>query len=227
MKTFNISILEVMRVETGKKGFLTALPKSVAFQPGQFFAASREEPSPLPAVLYPHTISPNGCLFLTDDVIPWLVGEQVALRGPLGRGFSPPQNTARVALVAMSDQTTHLHLLMSTCLHNGAALVLCSDRLPPDLPPQVELLPLAQLPEAGAWADYLAVDCPPQRLPRLLRTARDERVFASRPVQVLVRRVMPCAGLGACGVCAQKTRRGYALACQDGPVFDLAQLEVE
>jgi hypothetical protein len=35
---------------------------------------------------------------------------------------------------------------------------------------------------------------------------------------------MPCAGLAACGVCAVQTRRGWKLACVDGPVFDLKEI---
>jgi NAD(P)H-flavin reductase len=35
---------------------------------------------------------------------------------------------------------------------------------------------------------------------------------------------MPCGGLAECGVCAVTTRRGWKLACKDGPVFDLGEL---
>jgi NAD(P)H-flavin reductase len=36
---------------------------------------------------------------------------------------------------------------------------------------------------------------------------------------------MPCSGLADCGVCAVPARRGYKLACKDGPVFDLDELD--
>ena len=32
-------------------------------------------------------------------------------------------------------------------------------------------------------------------------------------------------GQGECGVCAVRTRSGWSLACKDGPVYDLAELE--
>jgi hypothetical protein len=35
---------------------------------------------------------------------------------------------------------------------------------------------------------------------------------------------MPCAGLADCGVCAVELRRGWKLACKDGPVFDLRDI---
>jgi len=36
---------------------------------------------------------------------------------------------------------------------------------------------------------------------------------------------MPCGGLGDCGLCAVDLKRGWKLACKDGPVFDLNELE--
>jgi len=42
--------------------------------------------------------------------------------------------------------------------------------------------------------------------------------------QVLVVTPMPCGGLAECGVCAFTTRRGWKMACKDGPVFDLSEL---
>ena len=44
------------------------------------------------------------------------------------------------------------------------------------------------------------------------------------PGQALVLASMPCAGLAGCGVCALRTRRGWRLACEDGPVFPLQDL---
>ena len=39
--------------------------------------------------------------------------------------------------------------------------------------------------------------------------------------QALVTLPMPCGGLGECGACAVPIRRGWKLACQDGPVLDV------
>jgi hypothetical protein len=45
------------------------------------------------------------------------------------------------------------------------------------------------------------------------------------PAQVLITTPMPCAGLAKCGACAIASRRGWKLACEDGPVFDLNHLK--
>lgn len=45
--------------------------------------------------------------------------------------------------------------------------------------------------------------------------------------QILVRVPMPCGALAECGVCAVRLRDGVALACDDGPVFDLRLLDLE
>jgi hypothetical protein len=42
--------------------------------------------------------------------------------------------------------------------------------------------------------------------------------------QALVITPMPCGGIAECGVCAVTARRGWKLACKDGPVFDLTEL---
>jgi dihydroorotate dehydrogenase electron transfer subunit len=45
-----------------------------------------------------------------------------------------------------------------------------------------------------------------------------------RAGQVLIAPPMPC-GLGTCGACHLKAKRGWRCACTDGPVFDLDELE--
>jgi dihydroorotate dehydrogenase electron transfer subunit len=79
--------------------------------------------------------------------------------------------------------------------------------------------------EALAWADYLALDVPPDGLDRLRdRLGLDPTSDLAASAQVLISMAMPC-GWGACGACAVKARRGWKLACKDGPVFDLNVLE--
>ena len=90
-------------------------------------------------------------------------------------------------------------------------------------PAELEIFPLEALPEALAWADFLALDVPLGRLadlPRVLGTAGR----LSCAAQALVDAPFPCGGIADCGVCAVRTRRGWRLACKDGPVFDLAEL---
>ena len=42
--------------------------------------------------------------------------------------------------------------------------------------------------------------------------------------QALIVTPMPCGGIAECGVCAVTVRRGWKMACKDGPVFDLKEL---
>jgi hypothetical protein len=96
------------------------------------------------------------------------------------------------------------------------------------LPPAVELLPVGQLAEALQWANFLAMETPPENL-RALRSALGLARGKRSPcaAQVLLCLPFACGGPAECGVCAVQTRRGWALGCKDGPVFDLDSLEVE
>jgi hypothetical protein len=99
--------------------------------------------------------------------------------------------------------------------------------IPADLPVAVEILPLDLLPEALRWADFLAIEtCLPglAELPGRLKLPAGQASFC--PTQVLVAADMPCGGTAECGVCSVRTRRGWRLACQDGPVFDYNQLDL-
>jgi hypothetical protein len=152
----------------------------------------------------------------------WEPGTVLALRGPLGHGFRLPENLRRLALVAAGASLGRLLPLASAALAREAAVTLFSDLPLPELPAALEAYPLGALPEAQVWADFLAVDLSIEDLPGL--GDRLGLLTGSQPPcpgQVLVHAPMPCAGLAECGVCALKTRRGWKLACVDGPVFDL------
>jgi dihydroorotate dehydrogenase electron transfer subunit len=49
--------------------------------------------------------------------------------------------------------------------------------------------------------------------------------FDEAQVSVLLTPPMPC-GTGACQACAVQTRRGWKLACREGPLFPLAELSL-
>ncbi len=150
----------------------------------------------------------------------------LVLRGPLGRGFRMPLTVRRVALACLEGAPLRLLPLVEQALRQRAAVTVYARAIPAGLPDDVEVLPLELLPEAGAWADFLALDVDRDSLPEL--RARLGLTPFQRPafqVQVLVRTAMPCVGLAECGVCAVHTREGWSLACADGPVFDFHQLE--
>jgi hypothetical protein len=98
--------------------------------------------------------------------------------------------------------------------------------LPAGLPAAVEVYPLSELPQALAWADFLALDLPLPSLPSLrgrLNLQGSRRLPC--PAQALLDLPMPCGGAADCGVCAVHTRTGWKLACREGPVFNLEELE--
>jgi hypothetical protein len=127
-----------------------------------------------------------------------------------------------LGLIAVGDLFARLAPLLELALSQGAAVTLFIDHPPASLPAALEVYPLGEYPSLAAWPDFLAVDLALEDVPRLrsiLGLPIDIRPPC--PGQALVQTAMPCAGLADCGVCAVELRRGWKLACKDGPVFDL------
>jgi hypothetical protein len=138
-----------------------------------------------------------------------------------------PVSARRVGLIPYEVSPFGLLSLVDAALSRGAVVALFSDSvLSPEvlfwMPSQVEVLPVAELLENPDWPDYLAIDlersamnrCFDQLAPHCLPCAGE----------VLVRTPMPCRGVGACGVCAVHTRRGWHFTCTDGPVFPMREV---
>ena len=149
----------------------------------------------------------------------------LSLRGPLGQGFSPPAGARRVALAAPDSTPARLLPLIAPALQRGAAVVLVCGSPPPELPLAVEVQPVGALTEIQAWADYMAVDIPAAAL-QGLATRLGTRGHRRAPfrTQVLIQTPIACGGLAECGVCAVQARRGWKMACKNGPVFELEEL---
>jgi hypothetical protein len=156
----------------------------------------------------------------------WHPGTTLELRGPLGRGFDIPA-VNRLALAALGESASRLLPLIQPALKNNVDIAIFSIAPLPTLPPAIEIQPLSALPEATSWADFFAFDLPADKLPSLRKTlGLEPHDYLPCPAQTLITIPMPCAGIGECGVCAVPLRRkGYALACKDGPVFNLNQLQ--
>lgn len=155
----------------------------------------------------------------------WTAGTRLAVRGPLGQGFNLPKSARRVALVALGAFAHRLLPLAEQALAQGAAVALYTRHVPGQLSPEVEVLPLDSLGEALNWTDYLAFDLSPTALPALKkRFGLAAHTPMPVPAQVLVQVPMPCGGMGECGLCAVDQRRGWKLACKDGPVFDFNEI---
>jgi dihydroorotate dehydrogenase electron transfer subunit len=175
--------------------------------------------------------------------------DNVSLIGPLGHGFAPPATARRLLLVASS---AHLGALLPLTAQKPegsespgfSIALLLSAPTTADLYP-VQLLPptlevhivtadgsgghrgstLDIFPDLARWADCICIAEDPAIYPRLAELVRGVHVAPGRGfAQALVTPPMAC-GVGACQGCAVPVAHGTRLACTDGPVFDLLELQ--
>jgi len=200
-------------------------PHGAVPAPGRYILA--EDPGSILAVpLFLEETLDAG--FLAASPVPqtWEPGMELKLRGPLGHGFRIPAAARRVALASLDNTAGRLLPLIKEIIRSGGAAALFSTGPLPPLPPEAEAYPLIDLPSAVSWADFLAVDSSLDSLPELrgrLGLRPGERPPC--PGQILVLAAMPCGGSAECGACAVHASRGWKLACKDGPVFDLNELD--
>ena len=156
----------------------------------------------------------------------WTPGASLYLRSPLGKGFSLPASLGRLALVACEESIARLAPLAALAASRGVDISWFTDVPVPSLPAAYELSPLNLVSEALRWADFIAIEIRLSRLAHLrglLGLPSGQSLPC--PAQVLILTPMPCAGQAECGACAVPSKRGWKLACTEGPVFDLNQLE--
>jgi dihydroorotate dehydrogenase electron transfer subunit len=214
-------LVEIRLEEALPAGHIQCPPELVPGAGQYLLAHVPASNAPLPAPVFKAGLAPGG--FLTAPPLPagWRPGNPLFLHGPLGRGFSLPSSTRRVALAALGESSARLKPLLIAALGQGAAVVLVSKTHQDNLPPEVETQPESALEDTARWADYLAIDVARDELSRLADLRGLERNFQA---QVLVGTPLPCGSMGACGACAVRMRRGWKTACKDGPVFSLWEL---
>lgn len=209
------------------------LETDLAPGPGQVVLA-RLSPADDPYLrrpLWPVHTRPDGFaleLAPGDPARPFLTpGTSVSLLGPVGRRASPPtQPPANVLLIANVHPDRLLPLAAPTLRVGGGVTLLLGRPYPIEaLPPEIEIRsghPAALISEYGGWADRVYVHFDPALPPDLTEQLR---ATFPHPEQVLVllSPSMPC-GTGACQACAVRLRRGWALVCRDGLLFDLMEL---
>jgi hypothetical protein len=223
-----VPLLELHLDGPGLVSGTIARPPRLVLRPGQYLvghAAGSDEPLATP--LFVAQVNEES-LRLAPGLPPaWRPGMELNVRGALGRGFHLPPAARRVALGAPEGHPFRLLPLLAAALAQGCEVALCAPRVPGGLPPQVEILEPQVLPELAAWADYLALDLIPGQIPAL-RTLLGIKHYQPLPDagEALVFGPMPCAAAAECGACAVRTRQGWRLACKDGPVFNLRDLEV-
>jgi NAD(P)H-flavin reductase len=199
-------------------------------EPGQYLMAWKlaDIDAPLAVPIFPAEICTAG--FWTASTVPgnWEPGDVLQLRGPLGHGFKFParEKVRRLALGALGETIARLLPLAVRAIQDNLAVTLFTSSLLPSLPADLEIYPLGNLPEALSWADFLALDLTTGQLPTLRKMLGLNRgMHLPCPAQALILNEMPCGGLAECGACAVPGRRKWRLACQDGPVFDLDELD--
>jgi dihydroorotate dehydrogenase electron transfer subunit len=156
----------------------------------------------------------------------WGPGTNLDLVGPLGHGFDLPRNILRLGVVVLGETVARLMPLIHQTAQNHRAMTLFTDLTLPMLPFAVEAYPLASLKDSLDWPDFMALDVPLEGLSeiRVVLGIPDGAPLPC-PAQVLVTTPLPCAGMARCGACAVPASRGWKLACEDGPVFDLNLLK--
>lgn len=195
--------------------------------PGQYLLAYalHEPDAPLAVPLFNAGTFADGFLIAQPLPPTWLPGTLLSIRGPLGHGFNLSRMALRIALVALDETPARLLSLLEASLAQDAAVTLVCDVPFSYLPVEVEIQPLSALSEVLTWADFMALDLSREDLPGLRRRlGLDPDTPVPINAQALVVTPIPCGGIGDCGVCAVTLKRGWKLACKDGPVFDLRDL---
>lgn len=183
-------------------------------------------------------------------------GDEIDLIGPLGRGFEVSPEARRLLLVAdvahlpvllplarqNVDLSGHPGLSVALLLSASTATELYPVRL---LPPALEVhivtadgsvghqgSILDLFPDLVRWADCVCTACAPAMYPALAEVIREVRLGPVRGkakdcpfAQALVVPPLGC-GVGACQGCGVSVADGFKLACTDGPVFDLLELQL-
>jgi hypothetical protein len=193
---------------------------------GQYLLAhTSASDSPLAVPVYFYDSAPKGFRFVPPYPSTWTIGTKLALRGPLGHGFSIPATARKIALIALDGSPAYLHGLIPLALKREMEAVLVCNSPVSGLSEDVEVQPLQAFDEICKWADFIAIDIVRETLSQLKEmTSKLGQVSAVREAQVLIHTPMPCGGLAECGVCAIGPHHDWKMACRDGPVFILKDI---
>jgi hypothetical protein len=221
------NLIEIFQLGSEIAGALD-LPRKYWPQPGQYLPCQQVNHglANLPTHLF-RVAGAADMLNLAPIPEGWTPGDRLMCVPPQGHGFALPRSVQRVGLIPFNVSPARLLSLAGTALSQPAAVSLFYE-VPLSggwlewVPSQVEVLPLASLQENLDWPDFLAVDLERSAIPELMTRINKQDLHCEG--QALVRTVMPCRGLGECGVCGVHTRRGWRYACVDGPVFPLEEV---
>ena len=229
MKTHLVRIAELV-FQNGETCLRLESKSSLPASAGQFLQAyTVERKELLPLTLHPCGKESDALLF--NGAIPkrWLPGDELHVRGPRGNGFHFPPLARRIALTTLDQISVNRLLpLADRALNNGAEVTLLTNTTVSELAPQIEVLPLSDLNQIKAWADYLAACLPTSRVAHLHQALELPPGKAMPfPAEVMLDLPLICNETSACGVCSVFTVKGWKLGCKDGPVFSLDDLPIE
>ena len=195
-------------------------------QPGQYLSA-RAEGDILAAALFPCGMDGKGFTPSLELPVTWQPGVSLFIRYPLGKGFAVPPSARQLLMVSATGNPLRLLPAAGAVLAGGGEAALFSYSQPDDISPEIELLTRDELADACAWADCIIGDTSIDNLHVWKgMVTRGETATSKRNIQVLIDTPMACHGTADCGVCAVKTKHGWINACSDGPVFQLAELDI-
>ena len=226
-------------LEDGLRLVRLTCPANLIPSPGQYLLAGDGSDAPLPVPLFYTDSAPQGFIAADQSSNSWNPGRELALRGPLGRGFTLPLSSRRMGLIAFDASPARLNGLIQPALRRDAAVVLVCAFASEHLPDEVEVQPMSALEEVVEWADYVACDIRREDLYQLKERLRkmdqlmvgkarvaksSQREHGRIDPQILIHTPVPCGGIAECGVCAVTLKSGWKLACTDGPVFDWSEV---
>jgi len=168
-------------------------------------------------------------------------GDTIDLLGPLGNGYSVYPTAHNLLLVAGGIGIAPLRFLAQESLNQGCSVKLLlgastATQLYPEylLPSEAEIIITTEdgtagkkgmitdlLPDFVGWADQVFA-CGPALMYGAM-ASKYQNVLKAKPAQVSLEVRMGC-GRGVCYGCTVKTRNGLKQVCQDGPVFNLADV---
>jgi hypothetical protein len=221
-------VREVTLDSTGTWSFRIEIFQALQVSAGRYLLGSSRTDlnEPFPVALFPLDEGVDYFSAVAIQRPDWKPGEELQLRGPLGRGFTIRKEHHKICLIARGIRLHYLHLLIKQYLASGANLVLCTEVHPADIHPVIEIQPYENSLDAAAWADasYLVTDAGYLEQDLKLIGAESGSFQFRELVEVLVLSEMPCGGTADCGVCSVVGRRGWLFPCSKGPVFQVNKL---
>ena len=218
-------------------------------QPGQFVMVRCGEETLLRRPLSIHQLADSSKLAFLFNVVGkgtnWLsqrkIGDNIALLGPLGNGYSIYPESHNLLLLAGGIGIAPLCFLAQAALNQGHSVTTLlgastATQLYPRqlLPPETELIMITEdgttgekgmitdfLPDFVGWADQIFA-CGPTLMYRAM-AARNQQLIKTKPVQISLEVRMGC-GRGVCYGCTLKTKSGLKQVCTDGPIFALEDI---